>query len=131
MTDSTDSKMAKNRPKVQTLAATIGSGIPLADVPRFFTRETTTGNQTGEDSDSYVKGARQAFLEATKKKLTKKLANTVVNECLDSEQSQLWTLYETLRSTDLDDYDAFLANSLSLAERNLGREVTLEELKQV
>jgi len=80
MTDSTDSKMAENRPKVQTLAATtIDPGIPLVGTPRFGGRATMTGDQTGEDSDSDVERARQAFLEAQKKK-----ARTAVREHFDS-----------------------------------------------
>lgn len=41
------------------------------------------------------------------------------------------TWFETFCDESKDDYDAFLANSLHLAGKKLGRDVTLEELKQV
>jgi len=79
-TDSTDPKIAKNRPKPQTVVATTSSGIPLADAPQLSrqeaeSEETTTDDQSGEDSDPEVERARRAFLKAKKKKRAKTVNN--------------------------------------------------------
>lgn len=75
--DSTDSKMAKNLPKptrVQTLASTIGARIPLADTPRFSEPDETS-TTSDQDSDPEVEWARQAFLEAQRKKKRRTVDN--------------------------------------------------------
>ena len=85
-TDSTYPKIAKDRPKPQTVVSTTSSGIPLADAPRLSrqeaeSEETTTDDQSGEDSDPEVERTRRAFLKAKKKK---KRAKTVNNVPLES-----------------------------------------------
>ncbi len=72
-TDSSDSKIAKNREeprRVQSLAATINSGMPgaLQFGVRARPEETVSSDQTGEDSDPEVEKARQDFLKAKWKK---------------------------------------------------------------
>jgi len=93
-TDSTYPKIAKDRPKPQTVVSTTSSGIPLADAPRLSRREaeseeTTTDNQSGEDSDPEVERTRRAFLKAKKKKKRAKPVNNVPLESTHKTPDEL------------------------------------------